>query len=58
MTRLVYLVASHLHMTAGAVQASMGAHELLCWHYLLTQEPHAAPRGAQLSVEDEINAWQ
>ncbi|MGF6607051.1 hypothetical protein OKW45_001951 [Paraburkholderia sp. WSM4175] len=58
MTRLVFAVASHLHMTAGAVMASMGAHELFCWHYLLTQDTRAAPRGAQLSVEDEINAWQ
>ncbi|MEM5297660.1 hypothetical protein VSR82_25410 [Burkholderia sp. JPY481] len=57
MMRLVYAVASHLHMTAGAVMASMGAHELFCWHYLMTADQRA-PRGVQLSVEDEINAWQ
>ncbi|MGF6981428.1 hypothetical protein QFZ99_000904 [Paraburkholderia atlantica] len=57
MMRLVYAVASHLHMTAGAVMASMGAHELFCWHYLMTADMRA-PRGVQLSVEDEINAWQ
>jgi hypothetical protein len=55
-TRLVFAVAAHLHMTAGAVRQTMTAHELMCWGYLF-----AAPAREQaplvLSVEDEINAW-
>jgi hypothetical protein len=54
MTRLVFAVAAHLHMTAGAVYESMGAHELMCWAYLLTPQPD---KPLELSVEDEINAW-
>jgi hypothetical protein len=60
--RLVYAVAQHLHMTAGAVLDSMGANELMCWHYLLTERSAAQQQAAgdepvELSVEDEIAAW-
>jgi hypothetical protein len=62
--RLVYAVAAHLHMTAGAVMNQMGAHELLTWgfifneqaeHARLVQERQGAP--LVLSVEDEIALW-
>ncbi|WP_395066197.1 hypothetical protein [Paraburkholderia silvatlantica] len=61
--RLVYAVAEHLHMTAGAVLDTMGANELMCWHYLLNERATAQPQEAddeapvELSVEDEIAAW-
>jgi 7,8-dihydro-6-hydroxymethylpterin-pyrophosphokinase len=54
-------VASHLHMTAGAVETTMSAHELFCWGYLLYEEPKRvreqqdAPR--VLEVDDEIAEW-
>jgi hypothetical protein len=61
-TRLVFAVAQHLHMTAGAVQAQMGAHELMCWNFLLTESQNSKPRsiggGVVLSVQDEIAAWK
>ena len=54
------MVAAHLHMTAGAVRKTMGAHELMCWAYLFG-EPERAKRRADepqvLSVEAEIDAW-
>jgi hypothetical protein len=58
-TRLVFAVAQHLHMTAGAVRRTMGAHELMCWAYLLTEQhrPPDSSRALELSVEDEIAAW-
>jgi len=58
-TRLVFAVAQHLHMTAGAVRQTMGAHELMCWGYLLTEQsrPPEPPKPLELSVEDEIAAW-
>jgi hypothetical protein len=60
--RLVYAVAEHLHMTAGAVLDSMGANELMCWNYLLTergaaQQEQDEDKPQELSVEDEIAAW-
>jgi hypothetical protein len=67
-TRLVFLVASHLHMTAGAIRKSMSAHELFCWACWLGETQHEAPQTAQakrgpepapmvLAVDDEIAAW-
>ena len=59
-TRLVFAVAQHLHMTAGAVRRTMGAHELMCWGYLLTEQnrPPPSPKPLEFaSVEDEIAAW-
>nr|WP_132452313.1 hypothetical protein [Paraburkholderia sp. BL8N3] len=62
MTRLVFAVASHLHMTAGAVRQTMDAHELMCWAHLLSEANRpaapAAPQALELSVEDEIAAWR
>lgn len=65
MTRLVYAVAAHLHMTAGAVLDQMGAHELMTWGYLFGEQAKAqqaaivrADAPLELSVEDEINAWR
>lgn len=64
--RLVYAVAQHLHMTAGAVLDSMGANELMCWHYLLversgvgqhTEQAAAEDEPVEMSVEDEMAAW-
>ncbi|SAK63607.1 hypothetical protein AWB80_02889 [Caballeronia pedi] len=61
-TRLVYAVAAHLHMTAGAVLDQMGAHELMTWGYLFDEHAKAQQQAAsaplELSVEDEINAWR
>jgi hypothetical protein len=61
-TRLVFAVASHLHMTAGAVRHSMSAHELMCWSYLLSTahetETPAEPAPLELSVDDEIAAFR
>lgn len=62
-TRLVFAVASHLHMTAGAVRTTMSAHELMCWAYLLStasQQAHAPtePKPLELSVDDEIAAFR
>ncbi|KXU94163.1 hypothetical protein CR51_27200 [Caballeronia megalochromosomata] len=62
-TRIVFAVASHLHMTAGAVRRSMSSYELMCWWYLLNEaRAPAAPAQADdaplvLSVEAEIAAW-
>jgi hypothetical protein len=37
----------------------MGAQELMCWAYLLTERsrPSEPPKPLELSVEDEIAAW-
>jgi hypothetical protein len=37
----------------------MGAYELMCWAYLLTEQsrPPDPPKPLELSVEDEIAAW-
>jgi hypothetical protein len=49
-------------MTAGAVRATMDAHELMCWAYLLTESSRPQPpkrdTPLELSVEDEIAAWR
>ncbi len=54
-------------MTAGAVLDTMGAHELMCWQYLLTERASTTERAmkqasgdepVELSVEDEIAAWR
>jgi hypothetical protein len=55
-TRLVFAVAAHLHMTAGAVRQTMTAHELMCWGYLFSV-PAREQQPLVLTVEDEINAW-
>lgn len=61
--RLVFAIAEHLHMTAGAVLDSMGAHELMCWAHLLGQrmpkvdKPPEPEPPRVLDVEDEIAAW-
>lgn len=37
----------------------MGAHELMCWNYLLTEPAKANRAGALvMSVDDEIAAWK
>ena len=65
-TRLVFAVATHLHMTAGAVRASMTSYELMCWSYWLNEaqremQEHAQhnhqPAPLELDVEAEIAAW-
>jgi len=59
-TRLVFAVAAHLHMTAGAVRQTMSAHELMCWGWLFhepVRQQQAEAKPLELSVEDEINAW-
>lgn len=59
--RLVYAVAAHLHMTAGAVLDQMGAHELMTWSYLFGEPARAAAKEAaplELDVDDEIAAWR
>lgn len=61
MTRIVYAVAAHLHMTAGDVEARMEPGELFCWANLLLgwgDEPEPVDEGELLSVEDEIAAWR
>jgi hypothetical protein len=60
-TRLVFAVASHLHMTAGAVRHSMSAHELMCWAYLLgiaSEAAQAEPKPLDLDVDAEIAAFR
>lgn len=54
MTRLVYAVASHLHMTAGAVETQMDFDELFTWAAFLFDWQEAD----DLSVEDEMAAWR
>jgi hypothetical protein len=48
-------------MTAGAVQTQMGAHELMCWNFLLTESQKEKQKrsggGVVMSVKDEIAAW-
>ncbi|MBB5469373.1 hypothetical protein HDG32_005520 [Paraburkholderia sp. CI2] len=59
MTRLVYAVAAHLHMTAGEVETRMDSHELFTWASLLFgfgSDP-VSENVVTLSVEDEIAAW-
>ena len=59
MTRLVYAVAAHLHMTAGDVEARMDTEELFCWAHLLFGWGEAPGDDAELlDVEDEIAAWR
>ncbi|SAL03077.1 hypothetical protein AWB78_06501 [Caballeronia calidae] len=55
--RLVFAIASHLHMTAGTVLNTMGAHELMCWAQVLG-DAKKPPPALELSVEDEIAAWR
>lgn len=65
-TRVVFAVASHLHMTAGAVRKTMSSYEVMCWWHWLS-EAQAAQAAAQqrpdddgplvLDVEAEIAAW-
>jgi len=57
-TRLVFAVASHLHMTAGEVEARMDSNELFMWAGFLFGFGKSAVDDAEvLSVEDEIAAW-
>lgn len=58
--RLVFAVASHLHMTAGTVLNTMGAHEFMCWAKVIgdTNKPPPPPAPLELTVEDEIAAWR
>jgi hypothetical protein len=55
--RLVFAVASHLHMTAGTVLNTMGAHEFMCWAKVLG-EANQPEKPLELAVEDEIAAWR
>lgn len=55
MTRLVYAVASHLHMTAGDVETRMDFEELFTWAALLFGWDELD--ADELTVEDEISAW-
>lgn len=58
-TRLVFAVASHLHMTAGEVEARMDTHELFCWAGFLFGFGHGVADDAEdMTVEDEIAAWR
>ncbi|MDR5790278.1 hypothetical protein P9281_27410 [Caballeronia sp. LP003] len=61
-TRIVFAVASHLHMTAGAVRKNMSSYEIMCWAQWLNEAQEAmtppdddAP--LVLDVEAEIAAW-
>ena len=59
MTRLVYAVAAHLHMTAGDVETRMEPAELFIWaHLLFGWGSSAEDEAEQLPVEDEIAAWR
>jgi hypothetical protein len=53
-TRLVFAVAAHLHMTAGEVRTRMDSHELMCWSWILTRTGDE-PR--EMSVDEEMAAW-
>jgi hypothetical protein len=48
-------------MTAGAVETQMGAYELMCWNFLLTEPQKERGKrvggGVVMSVNDEIAAW-
>lgn len=58
MTRAVFAVASHLHMTAGEVEARMDSAEFYMWQNILFGWGNAPGDDAQImSVEDEIAAW-
>ncbi|BAO89020.1 hypothetical protein BRPE67_BCDS11060 [Caballeronia cordobensis] len=61
-TRIVFLVASHLHMTAGAVRKNMSSYEVMCWWHWLNEAHEAATQAdddapLMLDVEAEIAAW-
>jgi hypothetical protein len=57
--RLVFAVASHLHMTAGEVEARMDSDELFMWANVLFGWGNVRGDDAEvLSVEDEIAAWR
>ncbi|MCG7403010.1 hypothetical protein [Caballeronia zhejiangensis] len=62
-TRIVFAVASHLHMSAGAVRKSMSSYEVMCWWQWLNEAHEAARTQADddaplvLDVEAEIAAW-
>jgi hypothetical protein len=61
--RLVYAVAAHLHMTAGAVLDQMSAHELMTWGHLFTEQAKKAaappePAPLDLDVDAEIAAFR
>jgi hypothetical protein len=63
-TRIVFAVASHLHMTAGAVRKTMSSYELMCWWHWLNELQDEATRARasdtaplMLDVEAEIAAW-
>jgi hypothetical protein len=57
--RLVFAVASHLHMTAGEVEARMDSDELFMWANVLFGWGNAPGDEAEvLTVEDEIAAWR
>lgn len=55
-TRLVFAVAAHLHMTAGDVRTRMDSHELFCWGHILFPPEESNVR--ELTVEDEIAEWR
>ncbi|WP_250518556.1 hypothetical protein [Caballeronia sp. ATUFL_M1_KS5A] len=55
--RLVFAIAAHLHMTAGTVLNTMGAHEFMCWAHVLG-DANRPPPPLELDVEDEIAAWR
>jgi hypothetical protein len=60
-TRLIFAVASHLHMTAGTVREKMSAHELMCWAVLLGTSNNAGPaepKPLELDVDAEIAAFR
>lgn len=58
-TRLVYAVALHLHMTAREVEARMEPDELFMWANVLFGWGSGTVDEAEvLSVEDEIAAWR
>jgi hypothetical protein len=60
-TRIVFAVASHLHMTAGAVRRSMSSYEVMCWWHLLNEARPAQTYDSNaplvLDVEAEMAAW-
>jgi hypothetical protein len=61
-TRIVFAVASHLHMTAGAVRRSMSSYEVMCWWHWLNEQVEATRLAAAdaplvLDVQAEIAAW-